>query len=262
MIFRYENTICDIDLSLIKNERVPFFVLEKILKGVCTLTITDKNDFIICYSCEPHPVWIWTKDDASNETLDKVLEILATEFGFNSKYQFNSKASFFEYAKSKGYDIKAHLNLLSYACPLPILPKKQPKGDFILPAESDIDIAGNMIYDFQKSVGITSLPKEKCLEKAKNLIAQKRLFFIVNKGDIAAMCAYNPLDDIASINCVYTSPSYRKLGYGAMIVYLVTRLVISEGYLPVLYADGGYIASNKCYQGIGYIQSGEIITFQ
>ena len=53
------------DLKLLDNDKYTFFVLRRIMGSDCELFITDHEKIIICYSSEPFPVWIWTRDNAS-----------------------------------------------------------------------------------------------------------------------------------------------------------------------------------------------------
>ncbi len=48
--------------------------------------------------------------------------------------------------------------------------------------------------------------------------------------------------------------------YAENLVYTVTELARAEGYLPMLYTDADYIASNACFEKIGYIRRGELCT--
>jgi len=41
---------------------------------------------------------------------------------------------------------------------------------------------------------------------------------------------------------------------------LVTKMAEDEGSLPMLYTDADYIASNACYEKIGYILRGKLCT--
>ena len=44
------------------------------------------------------------------------------------------------------------------------------------------------------------------------------------------------------------------------MVYEVTKLVKEAGYIPMLYTDADYPASNACYEKIGYILRGKLCT--
>ena len=53
------------DYKLLEKDRYTFSVLARIMGGECTLLLTDHEKLILCFSSDPHPVWIWTPDGAA-----------------------------------------------------------------------------------------------------------------------------------------------------------------------------------------------------
>ncbi len=53
---------------------------------------------------------------------------------------------------------------------------------------------------------------------------------------------------------------YRRRHYAENLVYHVTKTVEQKGFLPMLYTDADYAASNACYEKIGYILRGKLCT--
>ena len=80
------------------------------------------------------------------------------------------------------------------------------------------------------------------------------------KGRSVASCKYAPAGDMASINLVFTRPEYRRKHYAENLVYQVTMKVKEAGYVPMLYTDADYTASNACYEKIGYVLRGKLCT--
>ncbi len=77
-----------------------------------------------------------------------------------------------------------------------------------------------------------------------------------------ASCKYGPNDALASINLVYTKEKYRRKQYAANLVYEVTKIALDNGYIPMLYTDADYKASNACYEKIGYELKGKLCTIK
>ena len=65
---------------------------------------------------------------------------------------------------------------------------------------------------------------------------------------------------MASLNLVYTRPAFRRKHYAENLVYQVTKLAMDGGYVPMLYTDADYAASNACYEKIGYVLRGKLCT--
>ena len=98
-------------------------------------------------------------------------------------------------------------------------------------------------------------------EQAKGCIESGRLHFWKDpQGNCVASCNYAPNGDMASINLVFTHPDFRRKHYAENLVYEVTMLVKNEGYMPMLYTDADYVASNACYEKIGYKLKGKLCT--
>jgi predicted GNAT family acetyltransferase len=65
---------------------------------------------------------------------------------------------------------------------------------------------------------------------------------------------------LAILGQVYPRPEFRRKHYEENLVYQVTKIAAQAGYLPMLYTDADYAASNACYVKIGYILRGKLCT--
>ena len=65
---------------------------------------------------------------------------------------------------------------------------------------------------------------------------------------------------MATINLVFTRPEFRRRHYAENLVYQVTKIATDLGYVPMLYTDADYAASNACYEKIGYVLRGKLCT--
>ena len=80
------------------------------------------------------------------------------------------------------------------------------------------------------------------------------------QGRHVASCRYAPNGEMASVNLVYTRPEFRRRHYAENLVYQVTVRAQEAGYVPMLYTDADYAASNACYEKIGYVLRGRLCT--
>ena len=63
----YSNTAVTAAAALLQGDNaITFSVLANILHGTCTMTVTDTESFILCYSTAPYPVWVWCRDDGND----------------------------------------------------------------------------------------------------------------------------------------------------------------------------------------------------
>ena len=86
-------------------------------------------------------------------------------------------------------------------------------------------------------------------------------FFWQNEqGEPVFSCKYAADGTMASLNLVFTRPAFRRKHYAENLVYQVTKLAMERGYVPMLYTDADYTASNACYEKIGYVLRGKLRT--
>lgn len=71
------------DFKILEDDKYTFFVLRCIMGGKCELLLTDHERLIICFTCKPFPVWIWTPDNASEEEMEKAYQIAAAKILMN-----------------------------------------------------------------------------------------------------------------------------------------------------------------------------------
>ncbi len=261
---RFENEICKIDADLFKKDEYCFFVLTRIIRGDCRLTLTDKENFVICHSADPYPVWIWLPDGASEELQEFVYQTVKENFAIE-KYRFNTKYFFAEYMIRRSNEDKIPLkiaqNLFSYRCFQAIAPKKPADGHFTVAKEEDLSAIVELSERFHDDVGIDRSSRDNYRKKAEAMIKEKQFFlWIDGQGEIVSTCSYNVLEDKACVGQVYTRDDKRRRGYAANLVYQTTLCILKQGLIPILYTDANYAASNACYEGVGYQKQGELCT--
>ena len=59
---------------------------------------------------------------------------------------------------------------------------------------------------------------------------------------------------------MYTRREERRKHYAENLVYQVTMIAKKAGFMPMLYTDADYVASNACYEKIGYKLRGKLCT--
>lgn len=253
------------DYELLKNDEYTFFVLSKIMGEECEFMVSDHKKVIICRSCPPYPLWIWTADDITNDELENAY-LIAKEKGFigsnmsiNMKY--NAAEFFINRAAKDGISLSLKLNMFAYDCSEPIKPSEKADGCLYQCQNADTDELVHFLKMFHDTVGIDQKNCCEYITDAKELIKSEKMFFWKNaESKNVASCKYEPNGKLASINLVFTLPEYRRKHYAENLVYTVTKLTIENGYIPMLYTNADYIASNACYEKIGYVLRGKLCT--
>ena len=251
------------DYKLLEQDRYTFFVLRRVLGGSCQLILSDHENLILCYTCAPYPVWIWTRDDASPAVLERAYE-LASEHGLLRKEQrFNLKYELAAYmirrAAEDGLGLNLYENMFAYDCPNPVPPSEQADGGLHRCTPDDVEELAGIIEAFANETGLDKKDKAGYLKRARASIEAGRTFFWKTEGGrTAACCKYVPNGDMASVGLVYTFPEHRRKHGAENLVYRVTLLAKGEGLTPMLYTNADYAASNACYRKLGYELRGRL----
>ena len=194
-------------------------------------------------------------------TILKENSFLNQEFSFNIKYEL---ADFLiERATKDNINLSLHKNMFAYDCPIPTEPKLSEKSDgtFSKATIQDLDEFIDLWDWFHTELQIAMKTREEYCKDAENSLKNENVYLWKNQnGKIVACCRYIINENLASIGLVYTNPDYRRKHYAQNLVYQVTKIVAEKGFTPMLYTDADYIASNSCYEKIGYILQGKLCT--
>lgn len=262
---KMDNFVDERDFELLAQDKYTFSVLSRIIRGECEIRLTDHERMIVCFTGQPYPVWIWTPDGASEDEFERAYQLAKGLNVMDGEHRFNIKYELAEYfmdrAKKDGLDLKITTNLFAYDCPSPIAPSSVVDGKIHQCTKEDFDIMVDFFDMFHEAVGIDKESRETYRTYAENDIGKGSLYvWETEDGKYASSCNWHPVQDMASIGLVYTRDEYRRRHYAEHLVYQVTKIAQDAGYLPMLYTDADYVASNKCYEKIGYILRGKLCT--
>lgn len=257
--------IIEKDFKLLKPDKYTFFVLDRIMRGSPEVLISDHERLIICFSERPFPVWIWTPDDASEEEMERAYQLagenglVTGEHHFNMKY--NLAEHFIRRAARDGLKMKLLVKMYAYDCPEPVRPEAEADGEIYRCEMRDVEELVSFLEMFHKEIGIDQKDAAGYRADAEAFIKAGTMYFWKDaQGRHVASCRYAPNGEMASVNLVYTRPEFRRRHYAENLVYQVTVRAQEAGYVPMLYTDADYAASNACYEKIGYVLRGRLCT--
>ena len=253
------------DLKILEDDKYTFFVLRRIITGECKLLLTDHKRLIICHSNNPFPVWIWTPDDVTKEEKEKAYELIEVNGFLTERHTFNLKYDLADYfIRRASEDAKAlaiSTNMFAYDCPNPIEPHTRADGELHRCVAEDIDELVEFMDLFHRETGIDQESFEAYRRKGEEAIRSGSHFLWRNaEGRNVSICSLRPNGGLASVGLVYTREEYRRKHYAENLVYQVTKMAKDAGFVPMLYTDADYVASNACYEKIGYILRGKLCT--
>lgn len=260
-----ENFVDERDYALLENEKYTFFVLRRIIGGKCEVLLTDHEKAIICYSCRPYPVWVWTAEKLTDEEKSKVYEAVKAEGLLDGNHTFNLKYFMADYfikrAAKEGISLTIKENMLSYSCPEIIEPHIIADGKLRKCDRQDFGELEELIRLFHEETGINIGDETLYSQRAQDMLDTGHPFFWCDsEGKIVAVCNIRPSGNLASLGMVYTRKEHRRKHYAENLVFAVSKMIKEAGYIPTLYTDADYAASNSCYKKIGYKIEGQLCT--
>ena len=264
---KLDNFVDERDFKILEADKYTFFVLTRIMTRNCTLLLSDHSRMIICYSQSPFPVWIWTADDVSQEEMETVYKIsdengfLDGNHGINMKYELAEY--FIKRADGEGKKLSILKNMFAYDCPKlvdeAVLTKVDGKPH--LCTLNDLEDVTDFKEKFHNELQLDMTDRDHYRKDSQALIEDGHMYLWKNAdGTYVASCDFRVTNNMASIGLVFTLNDFRRKHYAENLVYQVTKDAANQGYLPMLYTDADYAASNSCYVKIGYILRGKLCT--
>ncbi len=262
-----DNYVDERDYRLLDGDRYSFAILRMIMGGKCLLLLTDHERAILCKAVEVFPAWIWTPDGALPEEMERVYALAAENGLMHAGQHIYMKYALAEFwierAARDGLRVAISSNTNAYDCPEPVPPADAADGAPHKCTEEDADELSELLNLFHVETRMDQKDEAACRKEAEGLIRAGRTYFWKDgQGRTAACCTYAPDGDLASISNVFTRPAFRRKHCAENLVYHVTALAKGEGFVPMLYADADYEASNGCYKKIGYVLRGKLCTVE
>jgi hypothetical protein len=258
-----DNFVDERDYELLNKDKHTFSVMIRIIGLDCELRLTDHKDIILCFTSQPYPVWIWTEDDASEEVMERAYLTAKENSLLDGEHNFNMKYSLADYfikrAEKDGVSLSIKTNMFAYECPESIPPKTETDGKIHQCTMDDMDVLVDFYEMMHNTIGIDKESREQYRNKAEEFVKNGTVYFWENAdGEFVTSCNWRPIQNMASIGLVYTREEFRRHHYAENLVYQVSEIARKAGYTPKLYTDADYVASNACYEKIGYILRGKL----
>ena len=262
MIYHYQNQSCPEAAKLLEGDAITFSVLIMILQGECAHIVTDLTSFVICHSCPPYPVWVWCKDVEDKSAVTEIARCIQEDFPLEQGYVHNLEYELLEKLKEMDPYFcggREKMGLLSYRLDA-IQEIGYPCGGHMSEVrQEEIPSLLEVWHDMHMEMEGHDLSREHCQTSLERMVGERKLFaWRLEDGTITALTGRGDQAPYSKITSVYTLPVHRRKGYAINLVHGVTEQMLADGFIPILYTNADYIASNACYQKIGYRQVGRL----
>ena len=226
---------------------------------------SDEENYIICRGAKNLPTWIWTKDNFDKNKIDEIEKLIKIYLTNKDKDKFTCKKELYDLLISRNFkkiNKDDYFEMGFLICNKTLKPK-ECDGTISCPTEEDKEILTKYWYDdSQEMNGAEPISIEQAKEDVEEFLKSDKFYLLRNEnGKIVCMASYSLTVNQAKISHAYKPVEERKKGYAANLIYLITNKLLENGYIPLLYTDYNYIASNKAYINAGYENKGILINF-
>ncbi|MEG2654700.1 MAG: GNAT family N-acetyltransferase [Clostridium sp.] len=223
---------------------------------------SDGADIIVARSNINTPLWIWTSEDITSEKIEELMQLLDKLLSIGNSTNITYKDNIYEKIEerySKKLNRNDYLKMCSYQCLNPTL-NREKNGKLGKASFGDRKLIASFLVDEYEELSNVSTTIEEQLDRAEKLIRNDDFYVWKDSNDkivSMALIAYED-SEYARINTVFTDRSNRVNGYAGMLMYEISKMILAKNKIPVLYTDKSYIASNKAYKNVGYMECGDL----
>ena len=216
------------------------------------------GNYIIGQSNPTTPLWVWTSADITKKEKQEIVGFINEKLSTTELGQVIVKKAIFDLLNPEV--IKSRMLLDAHTNPHPVL-KREPKGELSKVNMSELQILAMFLVHDAEEIEKEVHTLEEMLPKAKELIENENFYAWRDEdGQIASIARLNYDDDkIARIDMVFTNRGKRCQGFAGMLTYILSKMALESGKLPMLYTDDEYPASNKAYQNVGFVLQDQFV---
>ena len=250
-----------------KEELIRFSMFYGICVAKDSFIVTNNNNVIIGQERLSAPLWIYIKNDLSVNERDEVIKIICERIVLNPTLNVDGEEKYLnsilnEISIISEVSLEISLPKNSYFCKNPIKPKVIC-GYISKASDEDLETLSIFSRDNWEDIGFGILSKEQANKLAEKKLANFDFKVWRNEKDkVVAMATVHKYGKVALIDGVFADRNERNKGYAKLLMYRITKDLLNEGIMPMLYADRRKSVPNHLYQSIGYEYCGEITEYR
>lgn len=229
--------------------------------------VTNDTNVIIGQERPTSPLWIYIKNNLFDTDRKKVAEIICEKLTHNPNLNVDGEEKHLnsilkEVSNISGIPFKISLPKNSYTCPIPIKPQ-MICGNLSKAIENDLETVAIFSKDNWEDIGFGILTPEQAKRFAKQRLANSDFHVWRNEFNrVVAMATVHKYNNVALTDGVFVDRNERNKGYAKFLMYTITKNLLDDGFIPMLYADRRKAAPNHVYKSIGYEYYGKITEYR
>ena len=219
---------------------------------------SKKDDYIIAQWNSATIMWIWTSNDITEEEKQEILNFINEKYLTTELRRVIIKKDIFSLLNPEIIKNKTIWN--ASINPTPVL-NKEIKGELSKVTMEEIQIIALFLSQHIEETENEVHTLEEMLPIAKKLIENENFYAWRDvDGQIASFARLHFEDDeVGRIYTVFTNRDKRCQGFAGMLIYHLSKIIIDNGKIPMLYTDIESLAANKAYQNVGFMVQDQLI---
>ncbi len=264
---RLNNALPTINKLMSENEKILFNLFYLISDSEDAFWVTDEEFYIIGQTNERLAMWIWIKENTSEDVLTDIEGVIEERLDLNPKLNVIADEAIIRpilnrISERKKVSYNSMIPMVIYRCDK-VTNAKKASGHMILSNAKHKEILEKfivgMVWDLEKR----PMYEGESEGFANDVAGSPDLYLWEDNRQVVSMAMIvHRAEKFARINTVYTDSLQRGKGYAGMLVAEVTQKILDEGRIPMLYTEQDNVCSNATYRRIGYMVCGELTQFQ
>lgn len=253
------------DSLMSEDDNINYNLFYVIRNDPSSFIVTDDKYYIYAQNSRRAPHWLFIKEQPSEEAFEELVALIAGMMKLNPLLKINGNSAFLTpilnaVAERYGQAYGRELSMNVYACrgELKIV---DHVGKMISPAEEHRQILTEYVTEMASDRTGYFMPTEDTEKFVSALVNSSSLFLWENERIVSMAQIAHRSEKYARINTVFTDALSRGHGYTRMLIGELTKMLISEGLTPVIYADINDEEVINAYTDIGYDKFGSITQF-
>lgn len=240
-----------------EKEKKKYFILELIASSKEAKVIMDDNNYKIGRNGVGYATWIWTKDNISKDKELEIIKRLEDEY-IEGLTPITCKKEFYETLLNH-FQVSDYFEMAYLECNR--LGKRKHSTGFVdKPNYGDKTTLAKYWIENVKELNQKEITMVEALQEIESWFEEGKTYvYRDTAGKVVSVASYMILDHTAKISHVFTPKEERRKGYCQNLIYELTKILLEEGYEPMLYTDYHYIPSNHAYKKVGYRENGILI---
>ena len=226
--------------------------------------VTDDKYYIYAQNSRRAPHWLFIKEQPDEEAFEEIVALIAGMMKLNPLLKINGNETFLRpilnvISERYGVKYEAELSMNVYSCTE--LKTIEHVGRMIAPREQHRQILTEYVTEMANDRTGFFMPTEDTEKFVSSLVNSNSLFLWENERIVSMAQVAHKNEKYARINTVFTDAGSRGHGYTRMLIGEITKSLLAEGLIPVIYADVNDTEVTDAYTAIGYKTYGSITQF-